>query len=168
MNRMLVVYYSVSNGNTRDIAHRVAEYMGADLAEIRTVQPYEGTYQEIVAQGKREVERGYHPPILPLPLRVEDYDVVAIGTPTWWYTMAPAVAAFLSLHEWAGKTVVPFQTHGGWPGHTLKDIKAACEGAKFCCEEKIQFDSSGGSQMITDKNDVEQWLQKIKKEVKNK
>ena len=70
MNKMLVVYYSVSNGNTREIAHRVAEYMEADLAEIRTVQPYEGTYQEIVAQGKREVERGYHPPILPLPLRV--------------------------------------------------------------------------------------------------
>ena len=34
MSRILVVYYSVSNGNTREIAHQMAEYIEADLAEI--------------------------------------------------------------------------------------------------------------------------------------
>lgn len=165
MSRMLVVYYSVSNGNTRKIAHQMAEYMGAALAEIQTVQPYVGSYEQIVEQGKQEVERGYHPPVRPLPFRLENFDVIAIGTPTWWYTMAPAVAAFLSMYEWAGKTVIPFQTYGGWPGHTLKDIKAACKGAKFCCEGKIQFDSSGGSQMVTDETEVQRWLQQIENEV---
>ena len=37
MSRILVVYYSVSNGNTREIAHQMAEYIKADLAEIQTV-----------------------------------------------------------------------------------------------------------------------------------
>lgn len=165
MSRILVVYYSVSNGNTREIAHQMAEYIKADLAEIQTVQPYDGSYQEVVNQGKQEVQRSYHPSIRPLPFRPEDYDIIAIGTPTWWYTMVPAMATFLSLHEWAGKTVIPFQTHGGWPGHTLKDIKAACKGAKFCCEGQIQFDSSGGSQMVTDEKEVQHWLQQIKKKV---
>lgn len=168
MSRMLIVYYSVSNGNTRGIARQMAEYTGADLAEIQTVQPYVGSYQEIVEQGKREVDQGYHPPIRPLPFHPEDYDIIAVGTPTWWYTMAPAVATFLTSYDWTGKMVIPFQTHGGWPGHTLKDMKTACTGAKICCEGKIQFDSSGGSQMVTDKKEVQHWLQQIEKEVEIK
>lgn len=168
MSRMLVVYYSVSNGNTREIARQIAEYMGADLAEIQTVQPYVGSYQEIVERGKQEVAQGYHPSIRPLPFCPEKYDVIAVGTPTWWYTMAPAVATFLTSYDWKGKMVIPFQTHGGWPGHTLKDMKAACKGAEICCEGKIQFDSSGGSQMVTGEKEVQHWLQQIKKEVESK
>ena len=34
MSRILVVYYSVSNGNNREIAHKMEEYIKADLAEI--------------------------------------------------------------------------------------------------------------------------------------
>ncbi len=162
MKRMLVVYYSVSNGNTRRIARQMADAAGADLAEIQTVQPYEGTYPDIVEQGKREVDRGYRPALKPLSVRPEDYDVIAVGTPAWWYTMAPAVAAFLDAHDWKGRMVIPFQTHGGWPGHTLKDMKAACRGAEFSCEGRIQFDSSGGSQMMMEEKKLRQWLQKIR------
>lgn len=167
MSRMLVVYYSISNGNTERIARQMAEDMGSDLAKIQTVRPYLGSYQEIVDQGKQEVDRGYHPPIQPLPVQPESYDVIAVGTPTWWYTMAPAVATFLAEHYWTDKTVIPFQTHGGWPGHTLKDIKTACRGAKICCEGKIQFDSTGGSEMVTSEKEIQRWLQQIKKEVQS-
>ena len=41
------------------------------------------------------------------------YDIIAIGTPTWWHTMAPAVRSFLAQHDFAGKTAVPFMTNGG-------------------------------------------------------
>ena len=86
MSRMLIVYYSVSNGNTRRIAEQMQQATGADIAEIRTVQPYTGSYQDIVDQGQREVERGYKPEIRPLAVDLADYDVIAVGTPTWWYT----------------------------------------------------------------------------------
>ena len=152
MSRMLIVYYSVSNGNTRRIAEQMQQATGADIAEIRTVQPYTGSYQDIVDQGQREVERGYKPEIRPLAVDLADYDVIAVGTPTWWYTMAPAVKTFLEAHEWAGKTVIPFQTHGGWPGHTLKDMKQACAGAAFAHEKAIRFDSTGGAELVTCKN----------------
>ena len=81
--------------------------------------------------------------------------------------MAPAVATFLAEHKWTDKIVIPFQTHGGWPGHTLKDIKTACRDAKICCEGKIQFDSTGGSEMVTSEKEVQRWLQQIKKEVQS-
>lgn len=122
---MLIVYYSVSNGNTRRIAEQLQRETGADIAEIETVKPYTGSYQEIVDQGQEEVNSGYQPEIKPLNIDPEAYDVVAVGTPTWWYTMAPAVLTFLTSHDWNGKTVIPFQTYGGWPGHVIKDMRAA-------------------------------------------
>lgn len=36
------------------------------------------------------------PQIDPLSADISDYDVIAIGTPTWWYTMAPVVLTFLT------------------------------------------------------------------------
>ena len=138
MSRMLIVYYSVSNGNTRRIAEQMQRATGADIAEIRTVQPYTGSYQDIVDQGQREVERGYKPEIRPLAVDLADYDVIAVGTPTWWYTMAPAVKTFLESHDWAGKTVIPFCTSSssglGESGDLLEELAgtgAWLEGQRF-------------------------------------
>jgi hypothetical protein len=76
--------------------------------------------------------------------------------------MAPAVLTFLNSQDWSGKTVVPFQTHGGWPGHTLKDMKTACNGAKFANEKDIQFDSTGGSKLVTKEKELDAWIASLK------
>ncbi|MBP7105480.1 MAG: hypothetical protein KBA83_10180, partial [Fermentimonas sp.] len=36
-----------------------------------------------------------------------------IGSPNWFKTLAPPVMSFLKRHNFAGKTVIPFCTHGG-------------------------------------------------------
>ena len=102
---------------------------GGDLVRLDTAVPYTGSYNDVVDQGQHEVNAGFEPELKPLPINVADYDVIAVGTPTWWYTMAPAVKAFLHGQNFAGKTVVPFMTNGGWPGRVIKDMKAACPGA---------------------------------------
>lgn len=79
--------------------------------------------------------------------------------------MAPAVLSFLSKYNWRGKTVIPFQTHGGWPGHVMKDIQTACTGANFVHEMAVRFDSTGGDEMITSKKEVENWVKQVKREV---
>ena len=94
---------------------------GGDLVRLDTAVPYTGSYNDVVDQGQREVNVGFEPELKPLPVNVADYDVIAVGTPTWWYTMAPAVKAFLHRQNFAGKTVVPFMTNGGWPGRVIKD-----------------------------------------------
>lgn len=81
-----------------------------------------GSHEDVVEQGKREVEAGFMPQINPISVNLADYDVIAIGTPTWWYTMAPAVLTFLPTNDFTGKTVIPFMTNGGWPGHVIKDL----------------------------------------------
>lgn len=102
---------------------------GGDLVRLDTAVPYSGSYNDVVDQGQREVNAGFEPELKPLPVNVADYDVIAVGTPTWWYTMAPAVKTFLHGQNFAGKTVVPFMTNGGWPGRVINDMKAACPGA---------------------------------------
>lgn len=163
-NKMLIVYYSISNGNTQMVAEELQKATGADIARIETVTPYTGSYNEIVNQGQREVNQGYQPEIRPLSVNLADYDVIAVGTPTWWYTMAPAVLTLLNSCDWQGKTVIPFQTHGGWPGHVMKDIGTACKGAVLRHEMKIQFDSTGGAEQVTPQKEIETWIEKVKGE----
>ena len=116
MKKMLIVYYTYSHGNTAWVAERLQEATGADLVQIETVEPYPDEYNDTVDQAKREIEAGYLPAIEAVRANPDDYDVVAIGTPTWWYTMAPAVRTFIEQHAWAGKTVIPFATDAGWMG----------------------------------------------------
>ena len=99
MKKMLVVYYSWSNGNTKRIAEQLTNGTGADIARIETAEPYSGSHEDVVEQGKREVEAGFMPQINPISVNLADYDVIAIGTPTWWYTMAPAVLTFLTTND---------------------------------------------------------------------
>lgn len=162
MKKMLIVYYSWSNGNTERIAKKLRDATDAELLKIETVVPYIGSYDEVVSQGQDEVNRDYQPEIRPITARVQDYDVIAVGTPTWWYSMAPAVRTFLNSQKWDGKLVIPFMTNGGWPGHVIKDIKKCCKGAVFIHEKEICFDSNGGDRMETPEQEVDLWAASVK------
>lgn len=70
MKKMLVVYYSWSNGNTKRIAEQLAAATNADIARIDTEQPYSGSHEEVVEQGQREVEAGFMPQIKPLSVSI--------------------------------------------------------------------------------------------------
>lgn len=162
MKKLLIVYYSWANGNTERIAKLLQAETGADIARIDTAVPYSGSYEEVVDQGQREAASGFKPALKPLDFSIADYDVVAVGTPTWWYTMAPAMLSFLSSQDWHGKTVVPFMTNGGWPGHVIRDMEKACLGAAFACGQEVRFDSNGGDRLETPEAEIREWAQGVK------
>ena len=76
--------------------------------------------------------------------------------------MAPAVKTFLHSQDFSGKIVVPFMTNGGWPGHIIKDMKAACSGANFACEMQVKFDSNGGDCLETPESKIDARAQSVK------
>ena len=119
--------------------------IGGDIADIETIDPYTGDYNEVVEQGQREVQRGFKPEIEPLAAALSDYDTVAVGTPTWWYTMAPAVLTFLTANDWTGKTVIPFMTNGGWPGHVIKDMDEPYGYCGMPCALCTRYRTAGAS-----------------------
>ena len=165
MKKMLVVYYSWSNGNTKRIAEQLTNGTGADIARIETAEPYRGSHDDVVEEVEREVEAGLMPQINPISVNLADYDVIAIGTPTWWYTMAPAVLTFLTTNDFTGKTVIPFMTNGGWPGHVIKDMKDKCKGAAFAHEMQIQFDSMGKDHLETSEEVITEWIGQINTDI---
>ncbi len=161
--KMLVVYYSWSNGNTERIAKALASSCNANLLRLETEKPYEGTYNEVVDQALDETKRGWKPALKPLDKKLSGYDTIAVGTPTWWYTMAPAVLTFLSQADLAGRTVIPFMTNAGWPGHVIKDMTRIItdRGGSVKAPFEVTFDSEGGSRMQTEPAAVEAWIRSL-------
>ena len=89
-----------------------------------------------------------------------------LETPTWWYTMEPAVLTLLTANNFTGKLVIPFMTNGGWPGHVIKDMKENCQGATFAHEMQIQFDSNGKDHLETSEDVITEWIGQINTDIK--
>lgn len=162
MKKVLIVYYSLANGNTYQIARRLQQVVGGDLARIETVHPYTGSYDDIVAQGQREVDERYCPEITEPSVSLANYDVIALGTPTWWYTMAPAMRTFLTEHDFHGKVVIPFVTNGGWTGHVMEDIASLIPGSLIRCPLTVTFDVAGKGTIEQSTPDLSEWLQQVR------
>lgn len=82
----LVLYYSYS-GNTEKVAKMIQRATGFDIAEIKPVKNYEGDYNSVVNQGKKEVDNRVEPEIVDLKCDLSQYDTVVLGSPVWWYTL---------------------------------------------------------------------------------
>ena len=112
-----VVYFSWSpDGNTRFAAQTIAKKSGADIFEIKAETPYSSDFQKCCDEAKPECHGKTLRPIKPIEgLDLAKYDLVFVGTPNWWGTMAPPVRTWVSQSKDAlkGKKVCLFQTHGG-------------------------------------------------------
>ena len=126
LGKVLIVYYSLS-GHTKDIAEKIAVKTGADLFEIKTKEPYP-TGAKLYTTAKKEIKNKQYPAVEALP-DVADYDVVFVGAPVWWYTMAPPLFSVLEQVDFQGKKVVPFSTQGSNIGKFFEDFAATAKNA---------------------------------------
>lgn len=154
-NDTLIAYYSWS-GNTRKIAELIERETGGMLFEIKPVQPYTTNYRAAVAQAKEEIQADFRPELKAVP-KITSYEVIFLGTPIWWHTMAPPLAAFIEHFDLNKKTVVPFHTHGGGGvGEFEKDIAKMCPNSTVT--KGFGAYNSGGSETITE---IGAWLSAI-------
>lgn len=154
--KILVAYFSWS-GNTKAIAEKIHSQVSGDIFRIEPETPYPADYNE-TAYGiaKEQKEKNIHPPIKNID--VSPYDVVFVGTPAWWYTMAPPVMTFLEQNNFEGKTIIPFITHGGGGGYTIdKDMAKLAKGAKVL----LPFIVANRGNSNTD-TDIAEWLDNFK------
>ena len=110
-----VVYFSWS-GNTRFAAETIADKSGADLFEIKAETPYSSDFDKCCDEAKPECYGKTLRAIKPIDgLDLAKYDLVFVGSPNWWGTMAPPVRTWAAQNKDAlkGKSVCLFQTHGG-------------------------------------------------------
>lgn len=154
--KILVAYFSQS-GNTREIANRIKNTTGADVFAIQPVAAYPSDYQTLVDQAKKEVNAGYKPALKEKVDNIGAYDIIFVGSPNWWNTIAPPVATFLSQYDFSGKTIVPFITHeGSRMGRSVTDIKRLCPNSTILEGLPIR-----GSSVKNAQKDVDKWVKEI-------
>ena len=166
--KVAIVYYSQSKvQNTALIAKWIQKHVGGDLIAIETVEPYPEPYFRTLATATLERRSGKKRPIKPMP-SLAAYDVVFLGTPIWYGTYAFPVELFLKANPLAGKTVVPFSTHGGGGAPLYeRDVKAACPAAKvlpgFTARGSNQLERRLGAGVTAHhtEDDVIRWLNGI-------
>ncbi|GLC80713.1 flavodoxin [Lacrimispora brassicae] len=155
MSKSIVIYFTWS-GRTGEMAKTIAALTGAAIQEVLPEMPYAQNYNAVVDQGKKEISAGFHPPIKKLDLDLSQYDIIFIGTPIWWGTMAPPITTFLNENDLGGKTVAPFTSHGGGgKGHSDRDFAKLCSGAKIL-DMYTAYEGGGRS---TEK-EISAWIKK--------
>src|SRR5699024_3835169 len=110
---VLIVYLS-RTGNTEAVAEIIRQEVGGEMVELKLETPYPDDYDAIVAQVDQENERGYLPPLETAIENIREYDTLFIGFPTWDMQLPPPMKSFLSEYDLSGKTVIPFNTNGGY------------------------------------------------------
>jgi flavodoxin len=108
--RVLVVFYSRS-GNTRRVAHAVAEELHADVEEIvdrrdrRGILGYLRSGRDAWRQRETSIDSPRADP--------RSYDLVIAGSPVWSGSLTPAMRTYLACYREALPEVAFFITHGG-------------------------------------------------------
>lgn len=154
----IVVYFSCS-GNTQTIANFIKDEMDAELFRIVTVNLYPEELNELYQVGQRELDENARPELAEDidAETFEKYDTVFIGYPIWGGTMPMAVYTFLESHEFNGKTVIPFCTHGGSGlGRTESTIGGICKNATIKKGLSVYGTRAGSSRSA-----VTEWLKQI-------
>jgi hypothetical protein len=125
----------------------------------------------MVQQVVNENETGYLPP---LKTKIEDmnkYDIVFVGFPTWDMRLPPPMKSFLKQYDLTGKTIIPFNTNGGYGvGSSFETVKELCSKSKvfegFSTKggverDGIYFDIEGDKQKQA-QGEIKKWLMRIK------
>lgn len=127
----LIVYLSRTE-NTAAIAEIIHQEVGGRIVEIELDTPYPDDYSAIVAQVDRENESGYLPPLRTKIDKIQKYEIVFLGFPTWDMQLPPPLKSFLKEYDLSGKTVIPFNTHGGYgKGSSFQTVEALCPGSRI-------------------------------------
>lgn len=100
-------------GNTQYMASVIAENKNADIFRIEPEKPYPTEHSTLVDLASDEQQNKVRPAIKNKIENIDDYDVIFIGYPNWWGDMPMILYTFFESYDLSGKTVIPFNTHGG-------------------------------------------------------
>lgn len=167
---VLIVYLTRTN-NTKAIAEIIHAETGGDLVGLELQNPYPENYRATVDQVAKENDTGFLPPLKTKIDSIQKYDVVFVGFPTWGMQLPPPMKSFLKQYDLSGKTVVPFNTNGGYGiGSTFDTVKELCPNSKilegFSIKGGVERDGilfvMEGEKQKQAQLEVKAWLQKIK------
>lgn len=142
MNKVLVTYFSAS-GETKKVAEMLANTINADIFEIKPKIPYtteDLDWQNSQSRSSIEMEdKSSRPEILEKLENMDQYNVIFVGFPIWWYREPSIIDTFIEQYDFTGKTIIPFATSGSSSiGDSGQNIQVLATGAKVCAGKRFQ------------------------------
>ena len=133
--KKLVAYFSAT-GVTAKVANDLAEAVGADVFEIQPAKRYteaDLNWKDEKSRSTLEMNDTTARPQIAAKLDyMDEYDVIYVGFPIWWYVAPRIINTFLESYDLTGKTVIPFATSGGSGVEKVNEsLRASCAGAKL-------------------------------------
>ena len=113
--KALIAYFS-AEGTTAQCAGILAQITCADVFEIRPEQPYTEAdlkWTNPLARCNREKIGKKDVPVAGAVENWEQYDLVYLGFPIWYYAAPNIVNTFCKAYDWTGKRGVLFAPSGG-------------------------------------------------------
>lgn len=157
MGRRLTAFFSAS-GVTAKAARELAAAAGTDIFEIRPAVPYTAAdlnWQDKNSRSSVEMrDISSRPEIAEKLTNADEYDVIFVGFPIWWYIAPTIINTFLESCDLSGKKIVLFATSGGSGfGKTAEKLADSCKGA-----ELIEGRLLNGS---IDRDELAKWAEKF-------
>lgn len=150
---VLVAYYSLT-GKTENVAKAIANASNGQLYQIQVDKAYPEDSKERRKILEQEIENNFLPPLKPMTINPENYDIIFLGSPVWGNHISQPVKSFLAKNNLSGKRVIPFVTHsGGGRGQCFKDIESLCSGCMVDTDGWSNWGGGTGRGLI-------RWVQK--------
>ena len=116
MSKKLVAYFSAS-GVTKKVALRLAQEELAELFEIFPKIEYTSAdlnWMDDNSRSSLEMKaQSCRPEILNKLDNLDQYEIIYLGFPIWWYVEPRIIDTFLESYNFSKKQIVPFATSGG-------------------------------------------------------
>lgn len=141
MSKKLVAYFSAS-GVTAQVAKTLAEAVKADLYQIKPAVAYtpaDLNWRDKKSRSTLEMEDPTsRPELADKNADVENYDVIFLGFPIWWYVAPHLINTFLETCDFSNKTIVLFATSGGSSfGKTIINLKDSISATTIIREGRL-------------------------------
>ncbi len=141
MTKKLVAYFSAS-GVTAKVADMLADAVGADIHEISPKVPYtKADLNWMNKKSRSSIEmndKSIRPEIAESNVQIDDYDVIFLGFPIWWYVAPTIINTFLEKYDFSGKKIILFATSGGSKfGKTVEELKVSVSADTEIIEGKL-------------------------------
>lgn len=158
-----LVLYSSRTSNTERMARQIRTALDCDMIEVEPQMPYENDYNAMLERAQEElaaIEQGRYPAVGTSVDSFDGYDIVFVGYPIWYGSMATPMQAFLHEHasKLAGRRIALFATSGGSGiSASIGEARSLCPEATFV-DRTLLLTSSTLSQM---EGRVAEWLDEI-------
>ena len=158
MPRILIAYFSAS-GVSKQVAKYLSDSCRGTLYEIRPKIPYTKSdldYSNNNSRVSKEIyDKSIRPPLADKNAQIEQYDVILLSFPIWFYLPPLIIYTFLESYNFQGKKIILFPTsHISDFGNIPLDMKNHVDKTTQIIKGKVSHGN------VT-KQEVDNWIKKL-------